>query len=373
MAQAVVFLGFDHLPVLGGIIAKPARVEGPHLDVGGAVDHPAGQLAGQARPPADADLCPAAAPVVLRARDRADQWVAVRRVRDRAVDFALDPQFGQYRHPLHGVFQPRHDPVIVGLEQLVFSLPRAMVDPDRVRVGLLVNTNQAGFLFHADIARDLGIVAHHRQFGVQIPKRRHSFGDKIVVGHGRHGQGEPRPLPHLPGVGASGVDHMLAGDVALLGEDLPLAAVELLDVRCPAAADDARTQLPRPGRQRLGNAAGVDVAIVRGVQRPDHTFEVVEGVECGDPLRANELDVEAECTPHGQRMAQPVHFVFAVRQPERATAMPRDRLPGLGLQRPGIEPDVVVHALTQRERTGGVGDLPRRVPRRARCQLGLLQ
>ena len=187
------------------------------------------------------------------------------------------------------------------------------------------------------------------------------------------GRVRPRPLPHLPGVGAAGVDHVLAGDVALLGEDLPLAAVELLDVRCPAAADDARAQLPRPGRQRLGNAAGVDVAIVGGVQRADHAFEVVEGVEFGDPVRADQLDVEAQRAPDRQRMAQPVHLVLAVRQPERATAVPRDRLPGLGLQRPGIEPDVVVHALAQRERAGGVGDLPRRVPCRTRRQLGLLQ
>ena len=191
-----------------------------------------------------------------------------------------------------------------------------MVDPDRVRVGLLVNTDQAGFLLHPDVAGDLGIVAHHRQFDVQILKLRHGVGYKVVVGHGGHGQGQPRPLPHLPGVGATGVDHVLAGDVALLGEDLPLAAVELLDVCCPAAADDARAQLPRPGRQRLGNAAGVDVTIVGGMQRAEHAFEVVEGVEFSDPVRADQLDVEAQRAPHGQRMAQPVHLVFAVRQPE---------------------------------------------------------
>ena len=34
VAQAVILLGLDHLPVLGGIVAEAARIELAHRDVG---------------------------------------------------------------------------------------------------------------------------------------------------------------------------------------------------------------------------------------------------------------------------------------------------------------------------------------------------
>jgi hypothetical protein len=135
--------------------------------------HPARQFAGQARPPADADLGAAAAPVVLRARRRADQRIAVRRVADRAMHLALDAEFGEDRHAVHGVLQPRHDAVVIGLEQLVLGFPRAVIEPDGVRVGLLVDADQAGLLLHPDIARYLLVIADDRQFPLQVAEFRH--------------------------------------------------------------------------------------------------------------------------------------------------------------------------------------------------------
>ena len=134
VAKAVVFLRFDDLPVLGGIAAEAARIEFAHGDVGRTMDHPAGELAGQARPPADADLRPATAPVVLHPGSGPHQRVAVGRMGDGAMDLALDAEFGKNRHALHGGFEPGHDAVVVGIEQLVLRLP-GTCPPARRRSG----------------------------------------------------------------------------------------------------------------------------------------------------------------------------------------------------------------------------------------------
>ena len=38
----------------------------------------------------------------------------------------------------------------------------------------------------------------------------HGVGDEVVVGHRGHGQLQAGPLAHLAGIGAAGIDHMLA-------------------------------------------------------------------------------------------------------------------------------------------------------------------
>ena len=58
---------------------------------------------------------------VRHARHRADQRVAVGRVRDGPVDDALDARIGKDRHPLQRLFQPGRDAVEIALEQLILA------------------------------------------------------------------------------------------------------------------------------------------------------------------------------------------------------------------------------------------------------------
>ena len=44
--KAIIFLGFDDLPFLGGVDAKPPGVVFPHGNIGRAMHHPAGQFPG---------------------------------------------------------------------------------------------------------------------------------------------------------------------------------------------------------------------------------------------------------------------------------------------------------------------------------------
>ena len=133
--------------------------------------HPAGQFAGQARPPADADLGAAAAPVIAVTPGAgpisglpSGGWLIA------PCTFALDAQFGEDRHAVHeAFFQPRHDPVVIGVEQFVFRLPRAMVFPDGVGVLLLVDADQAAISAPCGCSpRPSLVVADHRQFAVEI-------------------------------------------------------------------------------------------------------------------------------------------------------------------------------------------------------------
>ena len=191
MPKAVIFFCLNDLPAFLRVISKPARIVVAHRDIGGPMHHPAGQFAGQPRPPADADLRPAAAPVIAHARRGADQRVAIWGMRNRAMHFAGDAKFGKDRHPVQAFLQPWHDPVVIGVEQPVFIVPRAMIVPDTVRVFLLVNPDQPALLLHPDIAADLAVVADHRQFALQPFEFRHRFGDEIMVRHRGHRQLQP--------------------------------------------------------------------------------------------------------------------------------------------------------------------------------------
>ena len=297
--------------------------------------HPAGQLTGQARAPANADLGTAAAPVIGDTRCRTNQRVAVGWMRDGAMHFALDAQLGEDRHAVQRILEPRHDPVIIRLEQLVLGLPWAMVDPDGVRVFLLVDSDQAGFLFHPDVTGDKPVVPDHRKV-VVILEFRHRVGDEIMVGHRGHGKLQAAPLANLPRIGATGIDHMLAQNVAFLGLDQPFAARLLRDVGGPAAADDPRAPGPCPGSKRLGDAGRVGMAVFRRVERALHAFQIVERMMAADFLRPDKLDRKAEGTADTHRVAQPVHLVISIGQTERPASMPGDRYARLFLETAGI-------------------------------------
>ena len=373
VAQAVVLFRLHHLPLLRGVAAEAARVIVAHRDVGGPMHHPAREFAGQPRAPANADLGAAAAPVVPHPRCGADQRVAVGRMADGAMHFALDAKLREYGHAVQAFLQPGHDPVVIGVKQPVLVVPRAFVDPDRVGVGLFVDADEAALLFHPDVARDLLVVPDDGEFLVQSLEFRHRLGHEIVVGHGGHGQLQARPFAHLAGIGAARVDHMFAGDDALVGLDHPFAGWGLGDVGRAGVAEDAHALGPRASRHRHRDVGGVDMAVIGGVQRADHPVEVVERVQLGDAVGAHKLDIEAKRAANRQRVAQPVHLVARVGQPEGPAAVPGDGLAGLALQPAGVEPDVVIHAFAKRERAGRMGDLPRRMPGAARGEFGLLQ
>ncbi len=93
----------------------------------------------------------------------------------------------------------------------------------------------------------------------------------------------------------------------------------------------------------------------------------------GDEIRPHHFDVEAKCPTHRKRVAQPIHFVLRVGQPERAAAMPCHGLAGLFFKRLGIEADIVIDHFSQPVGTGRMGDLTCCMPGRAAGQFCFLQ
>ena len=143
--------------------------------------------------------------------------------------------------------------VVIGFEQLVLGLPRAVVFPDGVRVFLLVDADQPGFLFHPDIAGHQPVVADHRQV-VIIAEFRHRIRDEIMMRHGRHRKLKAAPFTHLAGIGAAGIDHMLASDRATFCFDKPFAVRLPGDVGGAAAPDDLHALRAGAGGKRLRDA-----------------------------------------------------------------------------------------------------------------------
>ena len=65
-------------------------------------------------------------------------------------------------------------------------------------------------------------------------------------------------------IAAGGVDHVLAGDVALLGRDPELAARKLLDRRDALVPYDRGAEALGGGRHGVAGAGWVDVAVIEG-------------------------------------------------------------------------------------------------------------
>ena len=164
----------------------------------------------------------------------------------------FDTELGKNGHAIQRVLKPGHDAVVVGLEQKVLGFPGAVIVPHHVGVGFFIDADEAALLLHADITRDQLVVADHGQLFFDLEKLGHRLGHEVVVGHGRGGNVNAAPFAHLPRVGTAGIHHVLAGDVTVLGGDLPLPTRQLRHVGGAAMTNDRGAQLARA----LGEAEG---------------------------------------------------------------------------------------------------------------------
>ena len=72
----------------------------------------------------------------------------------------------------------------------------------------------------------------------------------------------------------------------------------------------------------------------------------------GDEVRANKLHWETQRAANADGMAQPIHFIFGIRQTKTTTTVPGHALPGLSLKLAVVKIDVVPDAFTQRVAAG---------------------
>ena len=125
-------------------------------------------------------------------------------------------------------------------------------------------------------------------------------------------QVETAPLPDLPGVGAAGVDDMLAEVVTLLGGHPPFAIRRLADMGDAVLAHHLRARLSRAGGEGECGPGRIDVTVLRGPQRRLHPVEVVKRVAFANAGGIDDLHRMLEGGTDAGGVAQPVELVLGI-------------------------------------------------------------
>jgi hypothetical protein len=113
---------------------------------------------------------------------------------------------------------------------------------------------------------------------------------------GNHRDVEPDHRAGLAGEVAGGAHHVLAGDVAFVGPDQPLAGRLLLDPDHARLTVDFGAAGARAPGQRLGQIGRLDVAVLGMTDRADEPLDVAERPDLLHLLRRQELDLD----PYGR-------------------------------------------------------------------------
>ena len=171
---------------------------------------------------------------------------------------------------------------------------------------------------------------------------------------------------------AAAIDHILAGDRALVGLDPGHAAVLGQHARDLGVLVDLHPAFARAARQRHGHVGGIALAVLRIVDRADHVIDVEQRPLLLHFLRRDRLGDDIEPAQHRRAAQEFLPALLVGRDGERARLHEARRLPRLLLQ-VGVEIDRVFREPRQ---VGGVerrAHQPRRMPGRAAGQLLALQ
>ncbi len=227
--------------------------------------------------------------------------------------------------------------------------------------------NAVGLL--AQIGMRIGI-AHHRQFHLEVDQLLERLGDHVVMQHVGDRYVVAGPGADDVAIGAGGIDHMLADDVALVGDDPPFARWKKLDVGDAGAAIDFGAELARAGRHRIGDVGGRDMAVGHGPEGGLDAEGFEEGMVLLDLAGADDLALVSGKLGNAEHIFEPVHLLIRLGDAQAAAAMPGDRLAGQFLEL-GIELGPVDMNLRHVERAVEMRALAGRMPGRARCQFAL--
>ena len=118
------------------------------------------------------------------------------------------------------------------------------------------------------------------------------FGDDVLMLHRNDGNPDAHRLSRAAGEIARRRHDMFAGDVALVGDDLPLPARESSDRGHGGMAIDFAATLTSAARQRLGEVCRLDVAILRMLDRADDPVDIAKRPDVLDLLRSEELHLD---------------------------------------------------------------------------------
>ena len=254
--------------------------------------------------------------------------------------------------------------------QFALEIPRRRAVPARMRARGLVGAEQNATALLAKIAVRPRI-AHDRQLARAADQLRHRFGNHVVVQH----VGDPRAVPGPAGdhvaIGAGGVHHVLATNVALVGADQPFAGLQQADAGHPGAAMDLDAQRARPGRHRAGGIGRGDMPVGHGQERRLDALGIDERVVPRDLVGTDDVGLVAGQLRDAVHLLEPMQLFVAARQPQAATAVPAYRVASQRLEL-RIELRAIHMQLRRIERADEMRALASRMPGRSRGQLALL-
>ncbi len=206
----------------------------------------------------------------------------------------------------------RRDAVDIGLQQLVAEGPRGRVLRPGL-AGLLVGAHEhaAAFLAQVELAVEVDGVQHLLTGrAVDLGDLGHVLRDEVHVLHREHRVLAADHVPHLARPKAARVDHMLGMDLAAVGDHTP-GAVRVLDEFLDLGeALDVGAELARSLGVGLRRARRVEVAVDDGLERTDKAGRVEQRHQFVRALGGDDLGVDAEITPLGDRVLEPVEARF---------------------------------------------------------------
>ncbi len=297
-----------------------------------------------------------------RARELADQRIAVRRHRVGVADELDDARVGQEREALRRALHERREARLVGRHRLAAVIPRHAVDPARDGIVLVAAEQHAaglglavdevvGIAEAGHVVRQL-VPGDGRQRDVLVLDRDR---DEPGAGHGGHLR-----RPH-----AGGVDDDLGLDPPVLGDDgAHLVPRAELDARHALSRADLRAQLARGVRQRVGRRMRIEVAVARQVDRAVERFRARVRQQAQRLGGRCQLDVEPD-----RPRARDAALQLAQRLGARCDAHAAHRLEHAEL---AVQLDAVAAEAHHRGRRIELRHESRRVARRAARQRALV-
>ena len=176
-------------------------------------------------------------------------------MRNGAIDDALDAGVFENGQTLHCPSQPRHQAIEIIGKQFAVRFPGRVTvrRPGFGHLFVFVNADESALLFLSNISR-CARITNDWNFLVAFNKLRNVPGDYIVVLHIDQGHVATNHLRDLARITTAGVHDDFSDDIALLGDDLPVARWPQLDVEHTIVALDRCAHVARPTRHRIGES-----------------------------------------------------------------------------------------------------------------------
>ena len=352
------------------IRAVTARIEFGHVDIGITEHHPLRQIFSSPAALRDAKACAATMPKILQANRWPQQWSAVGRMRDRAVDEAPQTNFTKNRHPLNRALQPWGDALQIFGEQLAGRIPfrvSAAWRPCFGQARIFVHANQSAFLLLPEISRHMG-ATHDRYFFIAIFECGDRIGDNIMMFHVRHRNINARHLRDLPGIAARRIYDDFGPNRALFRLHIPFARWQLRQARHAVFAYNFGAHILGTNGERVANTRWISMSVFGRPRTGDDTVKRHEWVVAENFLRRDNLHLEPDDFRKALNVAHPRQLALVGCKTDAAGFMPTDILPGQTFQ-PWIEVIAIGMHLGKVEAARDVGALSSRVPCRAGGQL----